>query len=223
MRACCCSPGNCGSGSKSWRACRRSVSTCAHGAEANVFVTFQQQFRIFFCRDGAAGRPGSCITRLIGLAPYVFRTAFLSFAETELLDALGSCITTALRLYGVRRACCVCVSALFACFHGMSDSCARALAHHGHGTLCPPHSMARCSWLITTIARLCPSPRAQDAALPLVEGLMPAVSKLLEKGRFPGGFQRPFACSVEGLVSCHSASNLLDKGRAPDAAMIHCA
>lgn len=29
---------------------------------------------------------------------------------------------------------------------------------------------------------------AQDAALPLVEGLMPAVSKLLEKGRFPGGF-----------------------------------
>lgn len=45
-------------------------------------------------------------------------------SETELLDALGSCVTTALRLYG-------------------------------------------------------------DAALPLVEGLMPAVSRLLEKGRFP--------------------------------------
>ncbi|KAI7835878.1 hypothetical protein COHA_010225 [Chlorella ohadii] len=62
-------------------------------------------------------------------------------SETELLDALGSCITTALRLYG-------------------------------------------------------------DAALPLVEGLMPAVSKLLEKGRFPE--ERRVAICVMDDVLEHS-------------------
>lgn len=44
----------------------------------------------------------------------------------------------------------------------------------------------------TTCTHLHPTPNrrpsSQDAGLPLVEALMPAVSKLLEKGRFPGGW-----------------------------------
>lgn len=91
-------------------------------------------------------------------------------AETELLDAVGSCITTSLRLYGVRP----CVAAAAA-----AQLPPVAPLQHG-----PCSALPR----LTCPPPVLHPPPPQDAALPLVEALMPAVSRLLEKGRFPGGW-----------------------------------
>ena len=130
-------------------------------------------------------------------------------SETELLDALGSCVTTVLRLYGVSGGgrpgwalvCTAASTGVGACvtaalrLYGASGGGRPGGARLRRGAVGGLQSSTPSPALTAPLLPFSPA-WPQDAALPLVETLMPHVSRLLEKGRFsgaPGGAWRATA------------------------------